>query len=994
MYGSDAQSQEPSNGSGPDMGEQQQPQQGIIPESIITARQNAQAQAPQKGLQKIIIIAGIIIVIAVVAGFSFFGKGGQQTQISSTTTIAQTNFAQISNCGTISSPGRYYLAGNIKTGISSGACINITTNNVALVCNQDKIIGSGPFVGVPPFTYGVKVSGQTNVTISTCPILNFSYGVYSISSSNLSIANDNVSLNYISDIYLNNTRSSKISNNYVSKASGTQGAIFVTNNSVGNRIMNNTVQYNRYNGINVNASYNLYSDNFVNGTPTSFYCSVPNSFPGSSSAAGNICYNSTGCGFLNCRSNNIPANISKLRLSSQISTCGAIIRPGSYSLTSSISMSKYSNTSNQQTLKYNVTCIAVRASNVTLNCMNYAITNASFAISAIGRNNVTINNCRVNNANTAIMVKGSTQVKVANATLQNSTYGLLLNSSNVNFANNLQSYNNKYGIYLRNSSSDTFNRFNSSKNQYGIFVNKSLGEVFNTGTAVNNSATDVYATADSAGNSYSIMQSTTCGVTNAAWATCALHSQVTSQFYPVYACGPLNKAGAYQLNSSIVNASSNCIDIRASNITLNCQGHYIVAAGTSTQGAGFYLNGVSNVTITNCGVTGFGSSFNASNGARITFQNDNASSFHYGFKLSSLTNSVLITGTVTNTWNASIYSNNVMDSQILNNNVSQSNGKNVGYIFINSSNNNIENNKDTTDYAGVSFVGASTNNTVSNNIMYSSQTYDYQCGPGTNGLNSENGGVNYGSNKNGCLWLAVIPNGALVPPLQCQSSFSPNYINLVSDAVYGFGNRCFSIYNGSTTINCQGHTVISNSGGTFAYVLNASQVTIENCALKGFNYPIVAVNAGVSVLNNTISDTNATTTAISIMNSGGQGGTYSSKITLNNVTAVNTGIGILNSTNGALKNNMVNGASTAYKLSNVTSFAITGNRAAKSTAIGLYMTKSTLNQFQNNNFTTSYIGMECLSTSTPSGSNYDQGGNICGSSSSCAWVSSSANTCP
>lgn len=999
MYGSDAQFQEPSEGAGgqdasgmPEQQEaQQQPQQDIIPESIIEARRSAQSQAPRRNMQRLIMIIGIIVVVAVVAGFTALNRTATPTAQTSSSTIIQSNLAQISGCGSISKPGRYYLSGTIKTGISTGSCINITSNNVALVCNQDRIIGSGPFVGTPPFTYGVAVNGRSNVSISSCPIMNFSYGIYSLGSANLSVTNDNVSLNYVSDIYLNGTTDSKVSNNYLSKASGTHGAIFLTNGSIGNRITNNTVQYNRFVGIGVNSSFNQYIDNFVNGTPISFSCSVQNGYPASSTASGNICYNNTGCGFLSCRSNNIPANLSTLKLSGTISSCGSITRPGTYSMSGSISMAAYSNITNPQNLRYNVTCISIRASNVQLNCMNHSITNATFAVSTIGRSNVTLNNCRIGRSNTALLVRSSTQVKVFNSILQNNTYGLILNGSNINFINNLSAYNNRYGIYLHNASSDTFTRFNASFNGYGLYLNASLGDVFNSGTAVNNSISDVYATADSSKGSYSIMQGTTCGSTNAAWATCRLHIQSSSGFTPIYSCQPIDRPGVYELNGTIVNGTPNCLNIESSNVTLNCLGYTVVSASTFTQGAAIYLNGENNVTIENCETIGFSGGVNASNGSKIIMQSLNVSAPVYGYMLNKLRNSFLIQSVAIGTSNESFDIKGVTGSGIEDDMVAHGSGQNVGYLFNNSRNNNIVGDSDSHDYIGMQFVGQSTNNTVQSNIMDTSVLYDYECSAANNGVNFENGGINTGVTKNGCKWLAAIPT-VVTAPLQCQAAFQPSYLNMVSDAQYPFNNRCFTVYGNFTTINCEGHTVISTSGGTFAYFSNATGGIIENCVLKGFNNPIVSTGSGISIINDTISDQNATTTAIAVSYS--SGGTYGATISDNNVTAIYGGISISNSSAATLKNNVVYGASTAYSLSNVTSSTVTGNLAGSSTAIGISSLKSSSDIFSNNNFTSSYIGMECMSGSTSKSSNLDNGGNVCSSVSSCAWVSKSSVSCP
>src|SRR5580692_446969 len=135
------------------------------------------------------VMFGIIAIIAVVGlGISYLKNviTKPTTTVSITTTV-QSALNLINNCEIINTPGKYFLANNFKANISSGACINVTSDNVAVICDSNKITGSGPFEDVPPFSDGIAITGDRNVSVSGCKISNFSYALYSVSSYGLNI---------------------------------------------------------------------------------------------------------------------------------------------------------------------------------------------------------------------------------------------------------------------------------------------------------------------------------------------------------------------------------------------------------------------------------------------------------------------------------------------------------------------------------------------------------------------------------------------------------------------------------------------------------------------------------------------------------------------------------------------------------------------------------------------------------------------------------------
>jgi len=76
---------------------------------------------------------------------------------------------------TITTQGTWCLRKNIGTGISSGAAIDIQTNNVTIDCNDYKIGGLAAGLGTQ--TIGINAHDKVNSTIRNCGIRGFWYGI-------------------------------------------------------------------------------------------------------------------------------------------------------------------------------------------------------------------------------------------------------------------------------------------------------------------------------------------------------------------------------------------------------------------------------------------------------------------------------------------------------------------------------------------------------------------------------------------------------------------------------------------------------------------------------------------------------------------------------------------------------------------------------------------------------------------------------------------------
>jgi parallel beta-helix repeat protein len=339
---------------------------------------------------------------------------------------------------------------------------------------------------------------------------------------------------------------------------------------------------------------------------------------------------------------------------------------------------------------------------------------------------------------------------------------------------------------------------------------------------------------------------------------------------------------------------------------------------------------------------------------------------------------------VAGTSNASIYLNRVVRSNIVMDNVSYGASKSIGILLSNSTLNNVLSNLMIKDYIGMSLNGSSQNNTISNNLAEVSSGYDYVCN-GNGGIDSEQGGINYGATKSGCHWLAVILQGA--SGVQCTALTQTTALSLTGDGLYGTGATCFSIYAPNSSIDCNGRTIIATNGGTFAAFINTHSSNLSNCYLKGFSAPVTLSNSIASVLNNTIL-MNRSGTAISVR------GSQSPTVKSNNITSLYQGVNVTNSASGYLLYNLVGGPTAiAYWLGNDTGFTVQNNTALKSTELGLYMAGSKENMFYNNSFSSAGIGVQCAQASQGAAANIDNGNNACSSESGCGWILGSNSIC-
>ncbi|MFA5382175.1 MAG: right-handed parallel beta-helix repeat-containing protein, partial [Candidatus Micrarchaeia archaeon] len=163
----------------------------------------------------------------------------------------------ISSCTTINSPGTYYLSGNLA---ASGNCININSDNVALMCSGATITGTGTGTGI-------KIDAQSDVRIYDCKLNNFNIGVEVLNSDGVMLADSSASN---SNTGFKISGSENIVEKYGILTSNGKGVELVNSNN--NYIYQNTFQSNTY-GIHLtNSVDNEFQGNVIKtSSNTGFY---------------------------------------------------------------------------------------------------------------------------------------------------------------------------------------------------------------------------------------------------------------------------------------------------------------------------------------------------------------------------------------------------------------------------------------------------------------------------------------------------------------------------------------------------------------------------------------------------------------------------------------------------------------------------------------------------------------------------------------------------
>ncbi|MDE1855442.1 MAG: right-handed parallel beta-helix repeat-containing protein [Candidatus Micrarchaeota archaeon] len=939
---------------------------------------------------RLIAAGALVIVLIALALVISNALKSSSTTTTVTTTVQQSNLSQIAACTTISKSGTYYLASDINDSSAGGPCITITASNVRLDGNGHSVTGNGPYTDVPPFSYGIQLSGVSNVTISDLLISRFSYDVYLNGTTASTVTGSNLTSATLAGVYLFNSFNNTIELSTISRSQSVQGGIYMRSGT-GNRFINNTVSNNAYYGLVVNSTQNTFSQIKFGGNSADIVCNKTSAPRYSNSFSASQCTVNDYCGFASCKTN-VPFNVSSIRLApGPVSTCGSIYSPGNYTLSRSVSTATYLNTSNP--LAKGVSCIQIFAPHVNFDCANRQINNSGYGIYIGPSTNVSISNCVLYNNNYGLLSGSAFNPRISNTIAINNTYGIFLSNTTGGKVSNARLIgNNTFGLFINSSSGLLLNNIRAQNNSYGVYVSSGESDVFSGGVANNNTKADVYCTPATYNSTTNLAQSFSCGLTDCTWASSSCKQTVppTLSVYPLSGCKTITAPGNYTLNQNIITSSSTCFNIQSNNVALNCKSHSITGGFF---GSAFILANRRNVSISNCGVSKFNTAVNVTNTTLLSISRFTINNTNLGVKLShasaSTISSTRVRGQSLQAFNFSYVNTSIISYNLaMNGNTTGS-----GYSFANSDRNNIFFNNATSNPSyGFSFYN-SENNTVYNNSAFSNVGKDYVCSGTSAGLYSNPISVDDGLSKSQCRWIVAL--SPLLTGPSCQAIFAPSIVSFTRDLLYTSASTCFSIYTttganatsaNNTEINCNGHTAYAPNGGTFASIFRSANVKVDNCLLWNFSTGVQSNGLSTVVYNNTFA---AGGNAV-VLNGGRFSSIYRNTVDNNTNGMI---IGNVSQTNVYNNNFFNNTLSIAFY--NSTFSSITNNTALNS-GIGIFLSGTDSTTLHSNLLVNSSISaIKCAGSSiNASSKNADYGGNVCqkgNTTTNCQWIKSSTS---
>ncbi len=996
---SNAQQPQPAQQPGANQPNAQQPQPvqqtaQQTPSPVIPPASDKQAAKAQPGINKLLLAGVAVIVIVIIAGvgISFLSQKPSVTTLTSTSSVSTTtaHIVQIgiAKCMNITSPGVYYLSSNISTDRQQDSCIIITTGGVTLLGGGKVVRGAGPYSGIPPYTKGIAVYNSTYDSISNVSVKDFSYGIYLENTANSTINDANVSSNAVHGLFLLNSDRNSAHRIIASNITG-QGALYLIGSSF-NNITGSVVRSNAQAGIYINGTNNRFFNDTSIDNQVDLLCQISQNVK-TNIFASSTCSTNFYCSAANCYTDNVPPQLSDIKLGNIISTCGGIYGPGNYTMSGNINALDYLNGSNSAS--QSVPCITINAPNVRLNCNHYGIENGGYGIYVNSTSDI-ISNCNIENSTYGLFMKNNYLLYLLNSTLTKSVYGVFLSGITTGTLSKVNAYNDTYGIYLNDSQGVDMNDVVAKNNTYGVYVAQgSHGNAFQGSLLNGNKNSDLYCDVNSYNGSGNLFSSTSCGTTDCSWgSSCSTIIPPPTGVYQISSCGSIKYPGIYTLQSDIIeSAPADCISIDTNNVNINCNGNSITGGNG---GNGFYVNGRSNITISDCILNRFSTALNITNSSEITLNDINQSAPDVGAFISNVSLLKVVGVNFRRFAKYGFVLNGIKDSLITSDTADSGlGGSSDGFVFDNSTQDIVSlNGANNNQLYGFLFQDSG-NNQIFNNTALGNNV-DYKCSPQQGIYYEQGSGINFGSTKQGCIWLVEQNNVTSSQINQCFALDSPQSITLAGDMVYKYGSTCYDLYGeqntvntiatsaNNTVINCDYHTVLSTSGGTFADVQNLSGVRIENCYLKGFTNGIVVSGMQNVVQNNTFA---------SVQYPISENNTYRTVIRNNNMFNSTAGIFLGNAKYGTVENNMiVNTAGYAVKVINGIGSTISSNFANMG-KLGMYMQNNTQDMVGNNYFINmSTYGISCgYNSNTTESFIKDLGGNVCSSNNECVWMSSS-----
>ena len=474
--------------------------------STDTAPQGEVEHEMQK--EKLVKFGGMGIAALIVLFIAYHFISGSAAQVTTSTSTMGVDY-NINSCTSITSPGTYYLVGNITTSIASGPCINVAADNVKLVGEQHGIIGNGPFTVNSAPSYGIWIDSHSGVVISNLTIAKFSYGVFINASNDNMINNVTIHNSTRSGVYLYDSHYNQLSGDHI-VSTVANGGLNITLGS-NNTVSKSFVEYNFGLGMSLaNTTGTQISGSAFIGNPVDLACYGNAVYTRSNRFQNSTCFQNSLCNFAYCSGNNNQSLVTKVSLPKAIDSCGSINSGGTYSLASDISLSDYMNTSITQGI--NSPCILINASNVYLTCSGHNITNAHYGVLAEkGTFNDTVVGCGFQNDTYGMMMANLVKFQVHGIRLRNNKYGLYIVYSTDGNVTNVTASKNRYGAYINGSTYVTMTGIHATNNTDGVFIDNSTDVYFNALEALRNKGVDLYCSANVYNSTLLSIENSQCG---------------------------------------------------------------------------------------------------------------------------------------------------------------------------------------------------------------------------------------------------------------------------------------------------------------------------------------------------------------------------------------------------------------------------------------------------------------------------------------------------
>ena len=332
--------------------------------------------------------------------------------------------------------------------------------------------------------------------------------------------------------------------------------------------------------------------------------------------------------------------------------------------------------------------------------------------------------------------------------------------------------------------------------------------------------------------------------------------------------------GNYYLNDSLGGVGIGAIRVQVDNIVLDCNNSFIIGNTTTgenvaPQTIGLIFNTASrkNITIQNCNLNNFWSSFKT-RGNNLVLINVTSNNSYYGFDFETTNNSVIINSSISNPRGTGIYVDKAVNNTFNMINITGGNSDDYLVWFDTTGDSNTIINSFFS--ANTIRVRGSRNNISFSNFINGNKTYDY-----------------------GSIFL----NGG-----DFNMVFNNTFIGNASRIDSEGSNNSEIFYNKIYNITQQSHCIGS--------IIGTKNIKIHNNFLYNCDIGIlVTKNTGtISIINNTINNTYAHFDSYDAGIFFELGGNVNAIVDGNNIDNFGTvGIGLKNSTNVTISNNIISG---------------------------------------------------------------------------------------